>query len=109
MNRHTRYQRRRTSQYRFEVLFGNFVESQSKDFKELVDEEEFAEGYGYSSDSDLEDEDEKVTSSKSLHKPETHPADLRIGPSQDKVAPEEYEERVENGKVVRISDTAFIT
>ena len=42
-----------------EVLFGNFAEAQSKDFnKEAIDEGESAEDYGYSSDSDLEDDDD---------------------------------------------------
>ena len=48
----------------FEVLFGNFTESQLKDFNEdTVDAEESTEDYGYLSDSDLEDdEDEKDAS-----------------------------------------------
>ena len=113
MNRHTpypRYQPHRTSQYRFEVLFGNFSESQSKDFEEVVDEEESAEDYGYLSDSDLEeDEDEKVSSSKPLPKPNAHPSDPPVGPSQGKVVWEEYKERIGEGKVVKIPDTAFVT
>ena len=81
----------------FEVLFGNFAESQSKDFKEGIDEEESAEDYGYLSDSDLEDdEDERVPSV--------------VVPSEDKkILCEEYEERVEKGKFVKIPDVAFVT
>ena len=67
----------------FKVLFGEFEEARSKDFKEEVDEEEYAEHYGYSSDSDLEDDDE--------------------------AACERREEGVERGKVVKIPDIAFVT
>ncbi|KAF9790973.1 hypothetical protein BJ322DRAFT_1039080 [Thelephora terrestris] len=50
----------KTVPYFEDLLFGNFAESQSKDFKEAIDEVEFGEDYGYLSDSDLEDdEDEK--------------------------------------------------
>ena len=46
------------------VPFGNFAESRSKDFdREVVNDEEPTEDYGYLSDSDLEDdEDEKAAS-----------------------------------------------
>jgi len=81
------------------VLFGNFAESQLKDFtKEAIDEvDESAEDYGYLSDSDLEDdEDEKVAS-------------VAI-PGEDKKIPcEQHEERVEKGKVVKIPDVAYVT
>jgi hypothetical protein len=87
------------------VLFGNFAESQSKDFNEVVDEEEYAEDYGYLSDSDLEDsEDEKA--SKPTANSKTHPLDL---PGKDKIVCEGHEERVEKGKVVKIPDMAFVT
>ena len=86
------------------VLFGNFAESQLKDFsKEEVIDEESAEDYGYLSDSDLEDdEDEKVTSFKSRSKP------LAI-PGEDSKLSEEQEEHVEKGKIVRVPDVAFVT
>ena len=38
------------------ALFGNFAESRSKGFEEAIYENEYAEDYGYLSDSDLEDE-----------------------------------------------------
>ena len=52
------------------MLFGNCAESQSKDFnEEAIDVQESAEDYGYSSDSDLEeDEDEKIASFKQKSK-----------------------------------------
>jgi len=90
----------------FKVLFGNFVESQSKVFnKEEIDEEESAEDYGYLSDSDLEDdEDEKVVSCKRTSD------DLLRTPGEDRgTLPEEREERVDRGKVVKIPDVALVT
>jgi len=80
------------------VLFGNFAESQPKDFtKEAIDEGGSAEDYGYLSDSDLEDdEDENVT-----------PVAI---PGKDKeILCEEHKERVEKGKTVKIPDMAFVT
>ena len=82
----------------FEVLFGNFTESQLRDFdKDVVDEAEYAEDYGYLSDSDLEDDEDGNVASVPI-------------PSEDKkTSCEEYEEHVEKGKVVKISDMAYVT
>jgi hypothetical protein len=93
------------------VLFGDFAEAQSKDFKEPIDEEESAEDYGYLSDSDLEDnEDEKVSPFKHVTKSKIYPFRDPFGiPGEDKVACEDHEERVEKGKVVKIPDMAFVT
>jgi len=95
----------------FKVLFGNFTESQSKEFGGAIDEEELAEDYGYLSDSDLEDdEDEKVASFECTGKPEVHSFDPFVVPGGDKkTVCEEYEEHVEKGKVVKIPDMAFVT
>ncbi|KAF9785433.1 hypothetical protein BJ322DRAFT_830356 [Thelephora terrestris] len=80
-------------------------QSQSKDFNEAVDEEEYAEDYGYLSDSDLEDsEDEKA--SKPTAKSKILPLDL-LG--KDKIFCEGHKEWVEKGKVVKIPDMAFVT
>ncbi|KAF9650020.1 hypothetical protein BDM02DRAFT_3128017 [Thelephora ganbajun] len=85
-------------------------QSQSKDFKEATDEEESAEDYGYSSDSDLEDdEDEKSTLFKHATKPKVHPFDPFATPGKDKIICEEHEEHMEKGKVVKIPDIAFVT
>jgi len=94
------------------VLFGNFTESQPKEFsKEEIDDEESGEGYGYLSDSDLEDdEDEKVVSFKNPSKPKVHPFDPFAIPGEDsKILCEEHEEHVEKGKIVKIPDMAFVT
>ena len=94
------------------VLFGNFAESQSKDFsKETTDDDESAENYGYLSDSDLEDdEDEKITLSKHASKPTVHPVRPFGVPDEDRNDHfEEHKEHVEKGKVVNIPDTAFVT
>ena len=96
----------------FEVLFGNFAESQSKDFSEdTIDEEECAEDYGYLSDSDLEDdEDEKVALFKHAVKSEIRPSDPFGVPGESKkVVSEEHVERAEKGKIVKIPDMAFVT
>ena len=92
----------------FEVLFGDFAEAQSKSFQEVVDEDEFAEGYGYLSDSDLEDEGDDSHGK--------HPAESAVdpsGPSAVSVWGEidcgDHEEHMENGKVVKIPDMAFVT
>ena len=94
------------------VLFGNFAESQSKDFsKEEVEDEESAEDYGYLSDSDLEDdEDERVASFKSTNKPKVHSFDpLTIPGENNKILSEEHEERIKTGKNFRVPDIAFVT
>lgn len=85
------------------MLFGNFAESLSKDFKRPIDGEESTEDYGYSSDSDLEnDEDEKVGSK--------HPAQAKAHAFTPPVIPcEDYDERAGEGKVVKIPDTAYVT
>ena len=96
----------------FKVLFGTFAESQSKDFsEEEIDDEESAEDYGYLSDSDLEDdEDEKVALFRHTNKSKAHPFDPFGVPGENKkIICEEYEERVEKGKVVKIPDMAFVT
>ena len=82
----------------FEVLFGNFTESQPRYFnKKPIDEEGYTEDYGYLSESDLEDdEDGKVAS-------------VPIPDGDKKIPREACEERVEKGKVVKIPDMAFVT
>ena len=92
------------------MLFGDFAESQSKDLSDPIDEEEFAEDYGYLSDSDLEDyEDERPSSSKQETKSELHPFDPFVTPDNEKIGCEGHVERVGKGKVVKIPDIAFVT
>ena len=94
-----------------EVLFGNFAESQSKDFEEAVDEEESAEDYGYLSDSDLEDdEDEEIASPKQKAKLKAHSLDpFTVHGENKKIVCEEHEEQVDKGKIVKIPDMAYVT
>ncbi|KAF9785417.1 hypothetical protein BJ322DRAFT_829047 [Thelephora terrestris] len=100
----------KTVPYFNDLLFGNFAESQSKDFKEAIDEEEYAEDYGYISDSDLEDDEEDKFSFVYNGKPKVyHPSDPFAIPGEDKVACADYEECVEEGKVVKVPDIAFVT
>ena len=93
------------------MLFGDFAESQSKDFNEAIDEEESAGDYEYLSDSDLEDdEDENPPSIKHTNKSEdVRPPDPLATSAEKKIAWEEYKEHVEKGKVVKIPDIAFVT
>ena len=82
----------------FEVFFGGFAEAQSRDFDEVaIDEEEIAKDYGYSSDSDLEEDDDGSVSP------------VAVPPEEKKRLCEEYEERIEKGKIVKIPDMALVT
>ena len=92
------------------MLFGNFAESQSKDFsKEGVDEEGSVEDYGYLSDSDLEDEEhEKVASFKRESEPIIHPFDPFASEDRKNLC-EKHKEHVEKGKAVKVLDMAFVT
>ncbi|KAF9785425.1 hypothetical protein BJ322DRAFT_829340 [Thelephora terrestris] len=92
-----------------DLLFGNFAESQSKDFKEEMDEDGSAEIYGYLSDSDLEDDEDEKCSLKHSGGSETRLFDSLSVSGEDKISHEKNEERVEEGKVVKIPDMAFIT
>ncbi|KAF9785408.1 hypothetical protein BJ322DRAFT_828220 [Thelephora terrestris] len=95
----------KTVPYFNDLLFGDFAESQSRNFIETIDEEEYTKDYGYLSDSDLEDdEDERDPSTTES---EAHPLAIRGG--ENTVVEEYKERRVEKGKVVKIPDIAFVT
>ena len=51
----------RNSRCPCEVSFGDFAESQPKDFTDLIDEEESTGDYGDFSDGDLEDDEDEVS------------------------------------------------
>ena len=103
------------------MLFGNFAESQSKDFnQETIDEEGSAEDYGYLSDSDLEDDEDKDVDEdedKDEDEDEDEIAKSKARPSDPLVVPsgpegidcEKYKECVDGGKVAKILDVAFVT
>ena len=93
------------------MLFGDFAESQSRDFKEEFDEEQSVEDYGYLSDSDLEDdEDEKIALLKHKSKSKARPFDPFAVPGEDRrILSEENEEHVKEGKVIPIPDMAYVT
>ena len=91
------------------MLFGKFTESQSKGFdQEVIEEEGPAEDYGYLSDSDLEDDEDEEVAGK------TRSGALSFDSSTIPGEPgtidcEKYEEHVNEGKVVKILDVAFVT
>lgn len=85
-------------------LAGSISESQSKD---VIEQEEFANDYGYSSDSDLEDDEDEKPWLKQINKPEINSFDPFPAPSEDQVGFERNKEQVE--KVVKIPDVAFVT
>ena len=97
------------------MLFGGFAEARSRNFKEVIDEEGFAEDYGYWSDSDLEDEEDELgiprsAAAEDATKPEVHdPTDSPAISSEGKIVYEDHKECVEQGKVVKIPDVAFVT
>lgn len=93
--------------HNFEVLFGNFAESQPKDFEEEIDEEESADSYGYLSDSDLEDEE--VPSFKPTTNSGAFSSNPFAIPGEDNLPCEEREECIKKGKVVKIPDIAHAT
>ena len=97
------------------MLFGDFAEAQPRNFGGEIDEEDFAEDYGYSSDSDLEDEEDQLRALQHTSAEDTtqsgvqDPSDSRAISSGDKTVYEDHEECVEQGKAVRIPDVAFVT
>ena len=95
------------------VLFGGFGESQSKDFKEAINVEEYSKDYDYSSDSDLEDEDDgfRLEQGDPLKsKAQIRPFTPFVIPGEDdKIICDEHGERIHKGKVIKIPDVAFVT
>jgi hypothetical protein len=86
------------------VFSGSFVETEFKDFSEAIDDSEVAQDYGYHSDSDLEDGDIHLATSKGLRKTTAPRMDNKsLHPHG------EYREHPQGGKVVKIQDVAFIT
>ena len=97
------------------MLFGNFVEAQSRSLIEAIDQQEFAEDYGYSSDSDIEDEEDQWSIQQcgvASHSTNSGVLDLSGSPttsSKDKMVCEDHDECVGQGKVVKIPDVAYVT
>lgn len=87
------------------MLFGNFSESQSKNFRETIDEGDYAEDYGYSSDSDLEtDEDESVRIENTANAGVQQWGGYESSGGNTTVG-----EGITTGKVVKVTDMAFVT
>ena len=90
------------------MLFGNFVEAQSRSLREAIDKQEFAEDYGYSSDSDIEDEEDKWRIRQCGVTSQGLSGSTAIS-NKDKIVYEDHDECVERGKVVKIPDVAYVT
>ena len=99
------------------VLSGTFAEADSKDFLEALDNNETAEDYGYRSDSDLEDDSDHIAHSATgplgaAAPLKDHPLDHPSSSTKDRKplhAYGEFRERVQQGKVIKVQDIAFIT
>jgi len=105
----------RTANNILRVLCGTFVEAESKDFSEPIDDTVSGEDYSYYSDSDLE-EDEDVADAEGQPKettpPRGHPFDPFCFSVDDDESTHAYgkgEECPVKGKVIKIQDVAFIT
>ena len=85
----------------FPVLFGTFSEAETRDFSG-TDDDDFAADYGYSSDSDLEEDGDSEGPRAAV----TH---IASAPSQKETPHGQYEESAQTGKVIRVQDVAFIT
>ena len=108
----TVYTARVGPQRHFQGFFSSGATVQWEDFsKDIIDNNESAEDYGYLSDSDLEDdEDEKIAPFKRTRKSKTHPFDPFGVPGEGRgIACEEHKEHAETGRVVKIPDMAFVT
>jgi hypothetical protein len=82
------------------VLSGPFLESEIKDLSETADDGEFAEDYGYLSDSDLEEDWDFESPA---------PPDFPTRPRQQGATYCKYKEHVRMGRVIKIQDVAFVT
>jgi hypothetical protein len=95
------------------VFFGEFSESQSKDFRGTIDEADSTEDYGYSSDSDLETDEDSAGIMDMLTSMVAGTGAQQRGPPRvsggNKIVREEYDGRTMMGKVVKIPDMAFVT
>ena len=97
------------------MLYGDFVEAQSRSLIEAIDQQEFAEDYGYSSDSDIEDEEDQWSIQQcgvASHSTNSGVRGLSGSPAtsiKDKIVYEDHDECVRQGKVVKIPDVAYVT
>ena len=87
--------------FRKKTRLGNFS-------GDVIDHDEYAKDYGYSSDSDLEDDG--VASLKQKSKSKDHLFESRGIPGGGRRIPcEEHDEHSGRGKVLKIPDVAFVT
>ena len=92
------------------MLFGDFTEARSRNFREEINKEELAEDYGYLSDSDLEDEEVESSIPQKVVTKDVIQSGVGLS-SLPAISNEneDYEECIEQGKVVKIPDVAFVT
>ena len=81
----------------------------------MIDQQEFAEDYGYSSDSDIEDEEDQWkiqqcgVASRSTKSGARGVSGSPATSSKDKIVYEDHNKCVEQGRVVKIPDVAYVT
>ena len=93
-----------------QVLSGAYAESEPKDFSEPIDEDECAKNYDYHSDSDLEDDEDLMSTGNILEEvtpPESDPAPTDLKESSSIHG--EWNESPGKGTIIKIHGIAFIT
>ena len=91
------------------MLHWALAESKLKGLGDGIDEEEFADDYGYLSDSDLEDDEDEEDAYKYTNRSNIYPYDPFLSPGADKVVHERHDELARKGRVIKIPDMAFVT
>jgi hypothetical protein len=94
-----------------EVLFGNFLEAELRNFSDDVgSHESTAEDYGYFSDSDLEDDDNEPVRPTPAHDESnaTSPRSPHC-PADEEPYFGNHAELAKKGKIVKVPDIAFVT
>ena len=97
------------------MLFGGFAGARSRNFREVIYGDEFAEDYGYESNSDLEDVGDGLRIPQSVVAEDATPPEVQDPTnspaisSEGNIVCEDHKECAEQGKVVKIPDVAYVT
>ena len=91
------------------MLFGNFSESQSKNFGDTINQGDYAEDYGYSSDSDLETDEDEAAWIGNTADARVQQRSGNVVAGRNKAIHKRLGEDIMMGKVVKVTDMAFVT